>query len=294
VRWSWLGLVLLGCEASPSLFGPGLHLQLRVADAQLHSGRIRGGKGGPEVSQVLRPQPEVARGDATVKLNGRLAPDGVALHIQAVGDRDHWVLPAKGYDFVVGDELQYSATLEFSHAIQTDELVVRLAAADERGRLGPVTETTFTLLPDAPPARLLVSLGWDAPVDLDLYVEDPNGVVIGTKNVNALEPVPGVVVSPESAAAGAHLVVDANEGCRIDNLNREDVVWPLAPPPGRYRVYAHLFSPCDASFANMEVAAQLDGELLVRAGATQYAFDARNHPADGRAPGLLMATFDVP
>ena len=29
--------------------------------------------------------------------------------------------------------------------------------------------------PDVPPAQLLVSLGWDAPVDLDLHVELPDG-----------------------------------------------------------------------------------------------------------------------
>jgi hypothetical protein len=287
-------LVVLGaCAGAPSEFGPGLHLQLRVADAQLQSGRINGGRGGPQVSQVLRPQPEVARGDATVKLNGRLAPNGVALHLQAVGDPDQWVLSADGFDFVVPDELRFGATLELSHAIQSDELILRLAASDKRGRLGPVTETTFTLLPDPPPAHLLVSLAWDAPVDLDLYVADANGVVIGAKNVNALQP--GTpVLSPEEAALGGHLELDSNQHCVIDNRNRENVLWMEEPPPGEYTIYAHLFSPCDAHTVHMEATAHLQGELLVRVGAAQYAFDARDHPDDGAAPGLFLATFDVP
>lgn len=286
-------LLLLGCAPEVALFGPGLHQNVRVADAQLRSGGIRPGKG-PEVSQVVRPQPEVLRGDAGVGLSGRLAPGGVALLLQAKGDPDHWVLPADGYDFVVQDELLFGTQLEFSHAIQSDSVTLRLAATDDRGRVGPITETVFQLLPDAPPAQLLVSLAWDAPVDLDLHVETPDGIVIGAKNPNTVEPAPGQVLTPEEAAQGGYLELDSNEGCILDNLNRENVLWSVPPPSGTYRIYAHLFSPCDASFANMEATAQLDGELLVRAAATQYAFDSREHPRDGRAPGLLLATFEVP
>jgi len=294
MRWLPLFACVVACQPAPSLFGPGLHLQLRVADAQLRSGKIKGDKGGPEVSQVLRPQPEVARGDASVKLDGRLAKGGVALHLQAVGDPDHWVLPTKGYDFVVQDELQFSAALEFSHAIQRDEVTLRLAAADERGRLGPVTETTFAMLPDAPPARLLVSLAWDAPADVDLHVVDANGVVIGAKNINSLEPLPGQILTEEEALQGGYLEFDSNKHCHLDLRNRENIIWQFEPPPGRYEVFAHLFSPCEVSSVNMETLVQLDGEPVAHAGTTQYAFDAREHFSEGEAPGLFLTGFTVP
>jgi hypothetical protein len=291
VAWA---LLALGCTPSVSQFGPGLHLQLRVADAQLHEGRIRADRGGPEVSQLLRPQPVVSRGDDSVQISGRLAPDGVALHIQAVGDPDHWVLPTKGYDFVVGDELQFNAKLGFSHAIQTDELRVRLAASDKRGRLGPVTETSFVMAPDMPAAHLLVSLAWDAPADVDLHVVDADGVVIGAKNIAAFEPPAGVVSDPDAYLEGGYLEFDSNKQCRLDLMNREQVVWLSPPPSGRYRIFAHLYSPCDTQAVNMIAVAHYEGEVVARAGATQYPFDAREHFAEGEAPGLFLTDFDVP
>jgi hypothetical protein len=289
-----IALSVAACETAPSKFGPGLHLQLRVADAQLVRGGLGADQGGPGVSQVLRPQPEASRGDATVMLNGRLGPGGVALHIQAVGDDDHWILPAKGFDFVVMDELRFSARLELSHAIQADELRVRLQAADADGRLGPITETSFAIAPDVPPARLLISLGWDAPADVDLYVADPNGVVIGSKNVNSYEPPPGQVPPSDAWMSGGWIDYDSNQHCELDLLNRENVMWLNAePPPGRYRVYAHLFSPCGQPLVNMITVVQRNGELLGRAGATQYEIDSRAHPVEGETPGLLLLEIEV-
>lgn len=151
-------LGLIGCESNPSVFGPGLHQMVRVSEAQLQSGGLGADEGGPAVSQVLRPQAEVVRGDGTVVLGGRLAPGGVSLHVQAVGDPDHWVIGAKGFDFVVQDELQFSARLEFSHAITETEVRVRLQAAGANGRLGPVVETSFLMADSVPPARLLAGI----------------------------------------------------------------------------------------------------------------------------------------
>lgn len=291
----WAALSVVACDAAPSKFGPGLHLQLRVADAQLVRGGLGPDEGGPSVSQVLRPQPEASRGDATVMLNGRLGPGGVALHVQAVGDDDHWIRPAKGFDFVVQDELQFSARLELSHAIQSDELRIRLQAADVDGRLGPVTETSIALSPDVPPARLLISLGWDAPADVDLYVEDPSGVVIGSKNVNSYQPPAGQVPPPDAWMSGGWLDYDSNQHCELDLRNRENVMWLNAdPPPGVYRVYAHLFSPCGHPAVNMLAVVQRQGELLGSAGATQYELDSRVHPVEGEVPGLLMLEIEVP
>ncbi|MBX2803833.1 MAG: hypothetical protein KTR31_39520 [Myxococcales bacterium] len=289
--WLWWGCA----EPSPSLQGPGLHQQVRVHGAQLRRGPIGADAGGPEVSQVLRPQPEVFRGEATVQLGGRLAPRGVALHLQAEGDADHWVLAPRGFDFVVADELQFAAELEFSHAIQTDEVVVRLAASDEQGRLGPTTQARFLIADDVPAARLMVSLGWDAPVDLDLHVMDPAGVVIGAKNINSYEVPPGQLPPPDAWMEGGYLDYDSNQQCRLDLRNRENVLWLTADPaPGDYRIFAHLFAPCGQPVVNLEATAHLEGELLVRVGATQYPFDSRIHWAEGEVPGLLLAEFTVP
>ncbi len=289
-------VAVVGCGDSKSVFGPGLDLKVRVTDGQLQKGGLAEDGGGPAVSQVVRQQPEVLRGESTVALSGRLAPGGVALHIHAEDDSNHWVVGAKGFDFVVGDELQWSVELQFSHAIQTDTLRLFLQAADKNGRLGPVRETMFTMLPDVPPARLLVSLGWDAPVDLDLHVELPDGTVVGAKNINSYEPPPpGQVPPPDEWMQGGWLDFDSNQQCELDLRNTENVLWLNADPPsGRYKVYAQLFSSCGQSSVNFIGVAQHNGELIERGGSTLYDFDARVHPRDDEAPGLLLMEFDIP
>ncbi len=293
-----IGLVSLwiaGCDPSVSSFGPGLHLQLRVSGGQLHNGQLAAEEGGPAVSQVIRPQAEVVRGDVSVVLKGRLAPGGVALHVHALGDPDHWVLGAKGFDFVISDELEFSLELEFSHAIAVETLRVQLQASDKEGRLGPITETEFLIAEQVPPSQLLVSLAWDAPVDLDLYVTDGSGITIGSKNINSYEPPSGQLPPPDAWKDGGFLDYDSNQSCQLDLRNRENVVWLEGEPPsGHYKVYAHLFSACGQAAVNMVTSAMLQGELLGSGGATQYEFDSRVHPNSEEVPGLLLLEFDVP
>jgi len=292
-----LSAALVACDSSASLFGPGLDLKLRVNEGQLQRGVLGGDGGGPAVTQVQRPQPQVVRGQGTVMMSGRLGPGGVALHIHAEGDDNHWVIPAKGFDFVVADELQWSAQLQFSHAIQSDTLRVFLQAADKDGRLGPVTETSFSVLSDVPPARLLVSLGWDAPVDLDLHVMLPDGTVVGSKNPNSYEPpAPGQPLPPpDEWMEGGWLDFDSNQQCELDLRNTENVMWLNAdPPPGRYKVFAHLFSACGHASVNFVSVVQHNGDVVERGASTLYEFDARVHPDDDDAPGLLLLEFDIP
>ena len=287
-------LVWLGCTSSVSKFGPGLDLAVQVTGAQLRQGRIGRDRGGPTVSQVLRPQPEVLRGETGVALSGRLGPGGVALHLQAAGDPDHWVLPAAGADFVIADELLFAADLAISHAVREDTVVLRLAAADVDGRLGPTVEAELVVRGDVPPAALLVSLGWDTAADVDLHVVDPDGVVIGAKNLNSLPDPVGPIVDPKQWQQGGYLDFDSNQECRLDLRNRENIVWLVPPPPGRYQIFAHLFAPCDQPSATMLAVAQLEGEVVARAGTTQYPFDSRVHFVDGEVPGLRLAEFEVP
>ena len=82
------GLFGLSCTEALSLFGTGLHLKVRVAEAQLQEGPLSDDQGGPSVTQVLRPQPQVMRGEAGVVLKGRVGADAVALHIAAEDDPD--------------------------------------------------------------------------------------------------------------------------------------------------------------------------------------------------------------
>lgn len=281
-------------SSSPSTFDPGLDLRIRIQGAELHQGPLGEDRGGPSVTQISRPKPLVLRGESSVALAGRLAQGGVALHIQAKGDDDHWVVNAKGEDFVFPSELVFSTHFALSHIIEEDELVLLLQAADKDGVLGPVTEVEFTISDERQSANLLVSLAWDAPADLDLYLELPDGTVVGAKNIHSFDLSPGSLPQSENPP-GAFLDYDSNQECRLDLRNQEHILWHESIPlSGSYRVYAHLFSPCGNQVVNMVATARASTELLMISGASQTPFDSRHHPSEGEAPGLFMMEFEIP
>ncbi len=291
--WSAIPLCAMACAVPDSAFGPGLDQQLRVAGAQLRRGALPRDGGGPSVTQLVRPQPEVFRGDATVELSGRLGPGGVVLNLQAEGDDKHWQLRADGFDFVVPDELLWGAQLAFSHSITVDTLPVRLQAVDERGIAGPVERTSFVVSEDIPASELLVSVAWDSAVDLDLHVETPDGTVVGAKNTSSFDPAPGEVPPADAWMDAGYIEYDSNQQCRLDLRNREDVVWLSPPPAGTYRVYVNLYSACTRASVNFSVQVQRRQDVTDEATSTLYAFDAREHPERDAAPGLLMLEFEV-
>jgi hypothetical protein len=300
-------LPLLGCESSISSWDPGLDQQLRVRGGQLVKGPLVNcdpatSTCGPAVTEVRRNQSEVKRGDGTALVDGRVGNGATALHVWAEGDSNHWVYLPGPFDTLKPDELVYTLELEFSFAIKADVdvLNVYIQAADDRGRLGPASIAEYTILPDVPPAALLVSLAWDASADMDLYVRLPDNTIVGPKNVNSTTPSNNP--ADPSWMYGGFMDLDSNQECHIDAINRENFVWlkhegdPLdkPPPSGDYKVYANLFSPCGASSVSFAATALLDGTKLESAASTLYEFDARVLPVDDEAPGLLLMEFHVP
>jgi hypothetical protein len=292
------GLVL-ACAACVDEGGdpdPGLHLLLRVRGAQLVRGPLAAANGGPAVSQIERPEPQVRRGQSDVVVKGRLAEGGVAIHVQLEGDRDHWVKPARIFDDVVDTELTWSAALDFSPDIPSSTTArVLLQATDVEGRHGEVSSTTFMLLPDPPQSALTVALAWTRPADLDLHLVTPDGIDINPKNINSFVPAPpGMVDPPDAWRMGALLDFDSNQECRIDGRGLERIAYQtVPPPPGLYRVYVNLFAPCGESAAPFRVAVIRDGVLSKEVVGTLYDFDARMEPREGEAPGLFVTEIQV-
>src|SRR5688572_23193943 len=119
MKWIVPALAICGCAGEIADPDPGLHLKLRVAGAQLIRGPLAPDGGGPAVTLIERPEPQIRRGQGDIGLGGRLAPGGVAVHLQLEGDPDHWVVPAGFFDDNVDTELVWTAQLEFSPDIQT-------------------------------------------------------------------------------------------------------------------------------------------------------------------------------
>lgn len=278
----------LGCsESTPSLPGPGYDMQIRVDQATLHQGPLLESPAGPKVSQILRDQTKAARGEWGVRLSGRLSPGAVAIHIAAQGDPNHWVIPAKGFDFTHPDELQWSANLAFSPTIPpADSLRVNFQAIDKEGTLGPIRYLDFTLPPQPPPAPLVVALDWNRMVDFDLMVMAPDGQVYG--------PAKRSDTSGPDKSTRAVFAFDSNQECRLDARNHEDVVWQLDPLPGRYLVFVDLFSNCQEPASNYQVNVIRNGVPWLTQGGAQYAVDASWPQKSDDPPGELVLEFEIP
>jgi hypothetical protein len=106
-------------------------------------------------------------------------------------------------------------------------LALVLAAACSRRVLAPPPAAS----PAPAGAGVTVTLRWDAPVDLDLYVTDP-----------VLETV--YYANPRTASGGV-LEADARCARRVPGTQEERVRW-TKPPSGRYRVGVDFPEACGA------------------------------------------------
>ena len=78
-----------------------------------------------------------------------------------------------------------------------------------------------------------ITLGWNTPADIDLYVTDPQGQTVSYSNTQL--------------ASGGHLDHDARGNCRQGEANPtiENVFWDTQTPPhGQYQIEVHYWGEC--------------------------------------------------
>ncbi len=150
-------------------------------------------------------------------------------------------------------------------AVRPEAGVSRVAGAcpwDEDGREERVagdTERVASPPADCPPWRVACDPGepcalggstawfaarWRAPVDVDLYVRTPGGLLLG--------PIGGW------EASGGRLLREGLGGCSADDrltVRREVIGWPAGrePPLGAYQVQVHYRAACASSAGPVEV-----------------------------------------
>jgi hypothetical protein len=146
----------------------------------------------------------------------------------------------------------------------------------------------------APPPAVL-SLSWDTPVDLNLVLETPSGVMIG-EGVGAASADGGTT---QAAGAGAPVLDhESNRNCVIDNLDRDDLVWQSAPETGTYQVWVDLFRACGQSAVTFTVSLwlselQSDGtsRLVEQTPPVAVGELTALQANGGTAPGLFVGSF---
>lgn len=184
----------------------------------------------------------------------------VSAKAQSVGVRfekygtGYWLFPAGAFDPAQQNTLTYDFTASLHESLPAGRHDLLIAAIDENGKSGTQAKTSIcirSIVPDnnnacqpeiAPPAVVL-GLSWDRPVDLDLVVETPYGVVVDSKHLSSAVPREDGSVNPNAPTVGK-IDLDSNRDCEIEGRQREHLVFPETPVAGRYKVYVNMHRDC--------------------------------------------------
>jgi len=318
LRWTRVGsllALLTGCQGvQPS---SGMDQVMRVRGAQLATGRLGTAKGNAPVvvTAPTSAKSQVFPGQQDVVLSGSVGPEddtgplASAVAIGIEGQDSYWILPAPDQDSASPYLMNFRAALTFSPDLDpnqfplddntgTPKLTVLLRAISH-GVLGDVRSYDYHLLSaGVPDGELVVSLSWNAPVDLDLHVLAPLPDGSGTTEVWAKNPsalpaqgTAGAPVDAGSREAGGYLDLDSNSACQLDNRDLENVVWTGSPPSGHYIARVDAFSLCGAKAASWHVTASLRGRLVQDSWGTITA--AQASLSHGPGAGMAAIEFDV-
>ncbi len=112
-----------------------------------------------------------------------------------------------------------------------------------------------------------VSVSWTGASDVDLHVYDPAGEEVFFGNL--------------TSASGGKLDLDSNPGCAIDNVNNENIVWPVGQAPhGDYRVVVDYYDDCGVPRSDFVVTVQMAGHDPKTVSGSFVGLKAANPPAE--------------
>lgn len=216
---------LAGCDAfgggSPSLADVLTAVQVGTTPATLvdddvptdGTGAAPGVEGGTQV---------VRGGSALFGLTPNGA-DRIFVGVEGEGGRYEAPLPSAGTTTLVVT----------TNGEDTATSYVLLLATETDGVVSGVVRRTLTVNAEANASgQIQVSLNWNAPVDLDLHLETPEGEDIYYGN--------------DVGETGGALDLDSNAACGLDRVDNENIAWPegATPSAGRYTVRVDYWSAC--------------------------------------------------
>jgi hypothetical protein len=254
-------LIALGaCGGEPSLLG--LNEPLRIRGGTFVEGPLPGlppadgaPPSGPAITIIESVNNTVQIGQARLRLTGRTSIDGAAVGIALAGlGTGYWVVPVGPPDPTAGDEYTWDLDANIGWELPLGPGALDLVAIGDDGAAGRQSALAVCVRPQLPdnaaacdpaaaPPDTVLSLTWDTDADLDLRVRTPEDVLVSPDHPST------IATDPITSAdlRGPHVGLldrDANAGCAIDGLDREDLVWQTAPIAGTYLVYAGLTDAC--------------------------------------------------
>ncbi len=307
-------LALGACASDQASPDEGIDEPLRVESGQFVAGALPGSaavtsdagvSASPRVTDVSSATSDIEEGELGLALSGHATTD-----TQAIGVRfpdlgtGYWVVPIGAPDPTDNGLLTWQFGADFARNLPTGAHDLAFVAIGADGSSGaqallslcvdtPVPDNLNACIPKRVPPKAVLSLSWDSPVDLDLIVQTPSGVIVGGKTATTVPP----GTSTTTSASTGVLDRDSNRACVIDGIDREDVVWETTPASGTYEVWVDLFSACGKPAASFEVAlwlseTQPDGnQKLVQQPPLATGVLTAVQANGGSAPGLFVGDF---
>jgi hypothetical protein len=309
-----LAAACTGEQASPNT---GIGEPVRIASGQFVAGALPGSPQlaadaaadagvDPQVTDVNVANTAIEQGEVGLAFSGHTTTEAqtVGLRFADLGS-GYWVVPVGAPDPTDNGLLTWQASASFGRDLPPgfhDLVFAAIAADGSSGTQSDLSVCIDTPVPDnlnicvpkrAPPAAVL-SLSWDAPVDLDLIVQDPSGFVIGGESASVLPADAGAATK----AVDGVLDHDSNRNCVIDDIDREDAVWQSTPASGTYQVWVDLFSACGRPGVSFSVSlwlaeTQSDGtqRLVQQVPPIAVGVLAAEQANGGAGPGLYVGDF---
>lgn len=302
--------VIAGCSGQPAL--PGAGEPIVVRGATFIAGPLPGSPpadGGapaqPAVTAIQSINNSFFAGQAGATYTGDVTDDATAVAVRFPDlGTGYWVFPPGPPDATDPGNLTWSMTFDIGPGVTPGKQNLRFAAIDASGSSGnqidqpvcvdtPYPDNFNACLPSRAPPPAVLSLTWDAPVDLDLIVVAPDGTVLSSKR-----PTNGAIADGGADPGDATLDRDSDRGCVPDGRNREDLVWKQDPGPGLYLAYASLFSACGKDSVRftltLYVAEPTDGGQTLAPRLTQAGELLAVQAGTGATLGLYVASFSFP
>jgi hypothetical protein len=213
----------------------------------------------------------VRESDTGFTLGGLTSSEAVAVGIRFADlGTGYWVLPVAGQDPTSPGTFTWSATADFGAGIPAGFHSLLAVGIDSAGHGGTQVEQDVCVASDIPdnlsacspgvkPPTTVLSMAWDTPVDLDLRVITPQGKIVDPKHPSTALAVNGRV-DPSVPGTGV-FDTDAERDCVDTGHRRENLVWQDPPDPGRYYVYASLYSACGQSSVRFTVSLNQPGPI---------------------------------
>jgi hypothetical protein len=260
----------------------------------------------PQVTDVNVANTAIEQGELGLVFSGHATTDAQTVGVRfADMGSGYWVVPVGAPDPTDEGLLTWQASADFGRNLTPGFHDLVFAAISANGSSGtqsdlsvcidtPVPDNLNICVPKRPPPAAVLSLSWDSPVNLDLVVEDPSGVIVGGTTPSSEPPDAGVAANK----ANGVLDRDSNANCVIDDIDREDLVWQSTPATGQYQVWLDLFSACGQPAVTFSVSlwlaeAQPDGtqRLIQQVPPIATGVLTADQANGGSGPGLFVGDF---